>query len=139
MTYAEQLKDPRWLKKRKEILERDEYKCRECKNNDIKLHVHHGYYEKDSMAWEYENKYLHTLCENCHKFHHVKFQQLVKLSAEMLPTTIDFMYGILYYLDQRATGGRDYDNGDLYCYADWIIENIKYAKGIKEKEDYDYE
>jgi hypothetical protein len=136
MTYAEQLKSPKWQKKRLEILERDNYECRECKSKDRKLHVHHGYYDRDRLAWEYENKYLHTLCESCHKVHHEKLQMLMKLSGEMLPTTIDFIYGILYYLDQVATRGTDYDNGDLYCYADWIIENIREAKNIKIENEY---
>lgn len=135
MTYAEQLKSPKWQSKRLEILERDGFKCRECGGSNGGLQVHHGYYEKGKLAWEYENKYLHTLCSNCHDVHHKNLNNLLKLTAEMLPTTVKFMYGILYYLNERATGGRDYDFGDMDCYADWIIENIQQAKGLINSED----
>jgi hypothetical protein len=71
MTYAEQLKDPRWQNKRKEILRRDSLKCVCCFATKVKLNVHHGIYFKDKMAWEYDNNYLHTLCEPCHERTHL--------------------------------------------------------------------
>ena len=67
MTYAQQLKDPRWQKKRLEILERDGWACRECGAEDKTLHVHHTYYERGKMAWEHNELYLLTLCEGCHE------------------------------------------------------------------------
>lgn len=35
MSYAEQLKDPRWQKKRLEILNRDEWKCTWCLSTEM--------------------------------------------------------------------------------------------------------
>lgn len=66
MTYAEQLKSPKWQKKRLEILERDKFTCLACGDTEKQLHVHHGIYIKNKMAWEYENITLHTLCNSCH-------------------------------------------------------------------------
>lgn len=63
--YKEQLKHPFWFKKRKEILKRDDYKCRLCGSKQ-NLQVHHIKYINDKMAWEYKNKYLITLCDVCH-------------------------------------------------------------------------
>lgn len=34
------------------------------------LNVHHKYYIEKRKAWEYDNKVLITLCENCHKVEH---------------------------------------------------------------------
>ena len=65
-TYAEKLRDPRWQRKRLEILERDGWACRECEAKDKTLHVHHGFYAKGYEPWEYPNESLHTLCEDCH-------------------------------------------------------------------------
>lgn len=67
MTYAEKLKDPRWQKKRLEILERDKHKCVQC-NCKYNLHVHHLNYIKNTDPWDYDNNYLITLCDVCHSF-----------------------------------------------------------------------
>lgn len=64
-TYAEKLKDPRWYFKRTEILERDDYTCRDCGKKEIPLQVHHcAYYGKD--PWDAPNDVLLSLCETCH-------------------------------------------------------------------------
>lgn len=67
MTYKSKLKDPRWQKKRLEIFNRDKWMCRHCSCEDKTLHVHHKEYIKDLDPWEYDNKYLITLCEDCHE------------------------------------------------------------------------
>lgn len=67
-TYSELLRDPRWQKKRLEILERDEFLCQECHDSVSTLHVHHCFYEKGTMPWDYPASSLLTLCEHCHAF-----------------------------------------------------------------------
>lgn len=66
MTYADKLKDPRWQKKRLEILNRDEFTCRFCGSKKNTLHVHHTGYAT-SNPWETPDKCLVTLCEFCHE------------------------------------------------------------------------
>lgn len=65
-TYWDKLKDPRWQKKRLEILNRDEFRCVICGDDESTLNVHHGFYRKDLEPWEYPSESLHTLCETCH-------------------------------------------------------------------------
>lgn len=65
-TYWELLKDPRWQRKRLEIMERDEFACQDCDARDKTLNVHHTYYAKGRKPWEYEDDSLRTLCEDCH-------------------------------------------------------------------------
>ena len=67
MTYQDKLKDPRWQKKRLQILERDNWTCQECYNSDRTLHVHHKFYEKGREPWDIDNDLLTTLCKDCHK------------------------------------------------------------------------
>lgn len=67
MTYVEKLKDPRWQKKRLEIMQRDEFKCTMCGSENETLHVHHGYYEFKKDPWDYKNETLWTLCASCHQ------------------------------------------------------------------------
>ena len=64
---AAKYKDPRWQKRRLEILERDDWACQKCFDPDSTLHVHHRYYEKDKEPWEYPDDALITLCEDCHE------------------------------------------------------------------------
>lgn len=67
MGYKELLTDPRWQKKRLEIFEIDNWKCRKCGDSKSTLHAHHLKYEKNKKPWEYENHQFMTLCEFCHK------------------------------------------------------------------------
>lgn len=66
-TYKELLKDPRWIKRRNEILTRDKNTCQFCGKSDRYLHIHHKVYEKGKKPWEYEDKDLITLCDRCHE------------------------------------------------------------------------
>ena len=66
-SYSEKLKDPRWQKKRLEIFERDNWACFDCGDETATLHVHHLEYIKEKNPWDYNNEFLITLCENCHK------------------------------------------------------------------------
>lgn len=84
--------------KREEILYRDNYKCKNCNrprthnamiygqmiyfyynaektvlyqsDNAVILHVHHHLYIRNKLPWEYNNKYLVTLCHTCHETYH---------------------------------------------------------------------
>jgi len=67
ISYKDQLKDPRWQKKRLEIFERDKFTCQICLDTEETLQVHHKSYDNGKKAWEYGNDRLITLCETCHK------------------------------------------------------------------------
>lgn len=64
--YKKQLREDKWMKKRKRILRRDNFKCVLC-GSDYNLQVHHTVYKEGKMAWEYSNLSLVTLCDDCHK------------------------------------------------------------------------
>jgi hypothetical protein len=65
--YNKLLRDPKWQKRRLEIMSLDEFTCRMCYNDAETLNVHHLIYFKDRKPWEYEDQHLITLCEHCHK------------------------------------------------------------------------
>lgn len=65
-SYSSKLRDPRWQKKRLEILSRDAFTCLHCGAKDKPLHVHHRYYVSDREPWEYPSFCLQTVCEECH-------------------------------------------------------------------------
>ena len=73
MKYEDLLKDPRWQKRRLEIMQRDNFTCQHCGNglNDgVPLNVHHIRYRRNLMPWEHDDADLTTLCEKCHKEEH---------------------------------------------------------------------
>ena len=76
MTYSEKLKDPRWQKKRLEILNRDNWMCQACYSTTNTLHVHHLDYEQGIEPWEYPEYYLQTLCEECHSEYENKKKEI---------------------------------------------------------------
>ena len=73
-SYYEKLKDPRWQKKRLEVLEREKYCCQSCGDKENTLNVHHSIYFKGADPWDDDyNPYLYCLCEACHKdWHDIK-------------------------------------------------------------------
>jgi hypothetical protein len=77
--YSEKLKDPRWQKKRLEIFQRDKFSCVICQAEDITLHAHHVAYEKDTEPWEYDNKNIVTLCEECHTEIHAGYKDALRM------------------------------------------------------------
>jgi ribosomal protein S27AE len=88
LSYKEKLKDPRWQKKRLEILQRDQWVCKRCGNDKLMLQVHHRYYCNGSDPWEYPNDALLTLCRDCHEIVEVADDEplgLVLFSEEVMP------------------------------------------------------
>lgn len=65
--YDEYLRDPRWQRKRLEILSRDSFTCQKCGDDKSTLHVHHRHYMVARLPWDYPSELLITLCESCHK------------------------------------------------------------------------
>lgn len=66
-SYAEKLKDPRWQRKRLEIMKRDNFTCQDCRSETKTLNVHHRLYIPGIEPWNYPDYLLITLCEECHK------------------------------------------------------------------------
>jgi hypothetical protein len=78
-TYGALLFDKRWIAKRAEIIQRDNKRCVICFREEA-LQVHHRQYhfikalQQFKAPWDYDNKLLITLCENCHSRGHSKFK-----------------------------------------------------------------
>ena len=81
MTYKEQLNDPRWKAKSKEIKLRDDDTCQIC-GKKRKLNVHHVAYDHERLAWEYSDECLLTLCKDCHTYEHECKKAIATLLVE---------------------------------------------------------
>lgn len=64
-SYLEQLRDPRWQRKRLQVLDAAGWRCIRCAATQRTLHVHHREY-RNVAVWEYELSELEALCDACH-------------------------------------------------------------------------
>jgi hypothetical protein len=94
MTYAEKLRDPRWQKKRLEILGRDGFACCLCGDKETELHVHHKKYNGDPL--EANNKELETLCKHCHLLVEQLKKEVQINNITMVTKRVDHMYDDRY-------------------------------------------
>lgn len=96
ITYSEKLKDPRWQRKRLEILDRDGFICRKCMSHDKTLHVHHKFYITGRDPWEYDESELITVCHICHEIEELIIKQKkilisnIKISGHSVPKYCPF-------------------------------------------------
>lgn len=81
MTYSEKLKSPKWQKKRLELLEQRGWKCEGCGEESKTLHVHHSYYSKDNLPWQYEDWAYKVLCEECHEIEQYRMERSHRVLA----------------------------------------------------------
>lgn len=78
-TYGASLLDKRWLAKRQEILQRDNFCCVICRSTD-QLQVHHRQYHfiertrRYKEPWEYADHLMITLCRSCHQRGHRRYK-----------------------------------------------------------------
>lgn len=110
-SYSDELKDPRWQKKRLEILNRDEFTCQMCSDSESTLHVHHKRYIKGVKPWDYASHDLATVCENCHEEAHELMEKSAALMSSLtlygMPTSIQSILPVIAgiaHTDKDALG-----------------------------------
>ena len=77
--YRALLRDPRWQRKRLEVMRRADFRCEDCGSERRTLNVHHERY--DGLPWEARDEDLACLCESCHRRRH-ELQRIGLPSAE---------------------------------------------------------
>lgn len=67
--YQRKLRDPKWQRRRLDILQSANWKCQEptCLSPELNLQIHHLYYVREREPWEYPDEAFLCLCENCHE------------------------------------------------------------------------
>jgi hypothetical protein len=95
--YLQLLRDPRWQRKRLEIMERDSWKCQDCKSGDATLNVHHIRYAGRN-PWDVDSQFLTTLCQACH-VKRTSQKKVLKATIELLelydPASMDVALGFV--------------------------------------------
>lgn len=111
-TYAEKLQDPRWQRKRLEVLERAGWKCESCGKADAVLHVHHGRYAKGREPWEYSANQLYSLCKPCHVSAEVEKQFAYGALAGVSP---QYMESVAWLIDYLSVATNDRNRHERDC------------------------
>lgn len=139
LTYAEMLKDPRWQKKRLEVMQRDGFRCQHCLREDKELQVHHLLYRKGAKPWEYKNEELVTLCKRCHEFEGDAKKETYEIFNELKNTFAEEGYSrellnsLLSKLTQVAKSGTmdvDFDDKSAVDFLKEGIYGVQYFSDI---------
>jgi CRISPR/Cas system-associated protein Cas10 (large subunit of type III CRISPR-Cas system) len=115
--FFEKYKDPRWQKKRLEIMEASDFMCEMCGDGSETLSVHHKYYIQGNDPWDYSNDALVTLCNTCHKNEHVSKDHFEVFLREMKERFTFYQLsrifdGILYELTEADQDEYMFDIAD---------------------------
>ena len=116
MTYSEKLQDPRWQKKRLQIMSRDGFRCVKCLSETNTLTIHHFYYVSGRMPWEYPGGSMATMCRKCHFEGHEDSSSFpsfftswelsasyeVKRQIQLSYHEIDHDEGVLFWIEKAA-------------------------------------
>lgn len=105
MKYSDKLRDPRWQKKRLEILEAAAFTCEDCGNKENELQVHHCFYAKGREPWEYNRNSLICVCVDCHlRREGIEFTIKSSLAAVCRFSSVPTLENIAPFLCNTATG-----------------------------------
>ena len=124
-SYAEKLKDPRWQKKRLEILERDKWTCKFCGDAEETLHVHHLFYMPKIEPWDIPDGFLLTLCESCHLNTNKEEHAPSDVILESLNIFLKELWGNGYDSDHLKSIGCQFQDFRIPdgCWADIVIKS----------------
>jgi len=126
-TYSEKLRDPRWQRKRLEIMQRDGFACRLCGDKENTLNVHHLYYDRDAEPWDYPSSALVTTCEVCHEDMHVARHGAMFVQALIAGgARTEDLYDLQHFLDAAFLEGPD---ANVVPRERWlhVINSIRFA------------
>lgn len=119
-TYSEKLRDPRWQKKRLQVLERDNFTCTCCQDTSTELQVHHKAYKNE--PWQAKLSGLTTLCKHCHlivsKLH--IYYDIYK--ANVKKWVFDEGASVRYHISYKFNGENAQDVIDI---SDYVFINRK--------------
>ena len=100
ISYSQKLRDPRWQRKRLEILQRDGWRCLSCQSETKTLQVHHVVYQRRE-PWDYPDHCYQTFCEDCHK----ERQELIDKAVDALRLALrDISTARVAMISQRLCG-----------------------------------
>lgn len=106
--FWEKYRDPRWQRRRLEIMQLAGFRCQECGDDSATLNVHHGYYVRGRDPWDYHDHALKCLCEPCHGRYSEAINSLKDEMSRMTLAQLDQAFSFCFRLN--ATTDRDQES-----------------------------
>ncbi len=137
MEYSRKLQNPKWQKKRLEILQRDQFKCIHCGCDNKELHVHHRWYQFGKDIWDYPDTCFETLCFECHEYIEMNIKDSTSDIQLMLRRTwlnqddYNVICRLLIHLSDDSY--KNYNSLHIVDAIDSIIQNNSIEWIIKQK------
>jgi len=119
MTYTEKLRDPRWQRRRLEVMQNAGFACERCNADDVILNVHHIVYRRGAEPWDYDDDDLACLCEDCHDREHRAIDMLRRLIRKGHPENIVRL--VARHIDEESGAAFQ---PPLYRIAQRLIESV---------------
>lgn len=101
--YGTLLKRPEWTNRRRELLG-DAHRCELSEKTDNGIELHHKYYVRNRLPWEYPDNSFMILCSSCHTAYH-KLREVPEYQE------LDFDFCAKYDFDNLSFV-YDYDSGN---------------------------
>lgn len=123
MDYKQQLRDPRWQRKRLEALEASGWECCECGSRNNELHVHHYRYSSGTAPWDYPDDCYGVMCNQCHSKWHAAKLHCDRLLAGFSLLQMEQLRGLIAGL-RCVVDGEDYYI-ESYCDPMFIASLVR--------------
>jgi len=143
-SYWELLRDPRWQRKRLEVMERDSFSCLECGDDSKTLNVHHSYYTKGNQPWDYPLDCFKTLCDECHRTVQGMQKRIQILFSKLCSSSLEQIIGYMTAMSaceneseiiidnpEFMLGVMDYYGNDNY---DFFTKAMMDSRSLSERE-----
>lgn len=129
--YAGKLRDPRWQKKRLQILERDRWACQLCLSTKSMLVIHHTAYTVED-PWDEGDDHLITLCHDCHQDQHEGKYDTDRLLSDFLRAAGLFNDDIHALAESFSEIWRPLNKPERTALIDAITEEIRKVRPPEE-------
>jgi len=111
-------------------MEINNWRCERCFTQEKQLNIHHSFYRRGSLLWQYKNEELECLCNKCHKEAH-KIDEKLRHAIALLD--IENKHRILGYIEALHHNGKlEPDSFDYFVglsdYITSILEGKKQRK-----------
>ena len=113
--FWQKYKDPRWQKRRLEIMGLASWSCDNCGDKEATLNVHHKLYRKGADPWDYPDEHLECLCESCHEAKHATKTLLNQILASSNVDQNDLTGLISGWLDANVDADPGYSESGRQC------------------------
>lgn len=133
--YQQLLLDPRWQRRRLEVMGRNDFTCESCSDSESTLNVHHVRYQRGVKPWEYKDEELLCLCQPCHEERHDKTNVLLDMLAQTPAMCLNMDDAISWLAGYLASQSPWPDSEDVFRkfatnYSEWPADCQLFETGF---------